>query len=400
MNANNSAPTLPPELYGYDSSLEIPDFLITDADRNTKDHEYRMRELEKAADDPVGLYHGYPEVQKQLLVNDLANRRIQQTSPFLYATLLAKHLIRGAIQETPLFEATHLVPDARYPLYVKMENMHDKTKSFKGRGAANFVLSHDSSDYSEGIAAATAGNHGLGCADIANYIGVPAYNTMPLDAAASKVKGSLDNGAVVTQVGRTFDEAKRYHYGRFLRENPNLLDVPAYNDWRVTIGQATMLLESLQTFPYFREQFLAGGGGGLAAANMAAAHEFNPDMRQNLVQAENNDALLLSLAAGRLVTREWVDPASDGTAVATPGDIPFSVLKREVNRGVVVSNREIRQAQFLLEQTFGADVEAAGAQAMAGAIKTVDTWTGPALVVVSGGNKKDVAAENRSLVAA
>src|SRR5678815_88882 len=91
-------------------------------------------------------------------------------------------------------------------VYVKLENLQ-MTGSFKERGAANLLLQLDARERARGVAAASAGNHGLAVAYHAERLGIAAAIVMPEWAPLIKVTSARRHGAEVILSGANYDEA-------------------------------------------------------------------------------------------------------------------------------------------------------------------------------------------------
>src|SRR6266508_70721 len=71
-------------------------------------------------------------------------------------------------------------------VYFKHE-IHQRTGSFKSRGALNKLFKLSSDERASGVVTASAGNHGQGVALAARLVGTPATIVMPIGAPLYKV---------------------------------------------------------------------------------------------------------------------------------------------------------------------------------------------------------------------
>jgi threonine dehydratase len=120
--------------------------------------------------------------------------------------------------------------------FVKLENLQ-MTGSFKERGAANLLLQLERTERARGVAAASAGNHGLAVAFHAARLGIGAVIVMPESAPLIKVTSARRYGAEVILAGANYDEA--YARARELAER-GLAFVHPFDDARVVAGQGTL----------------------------------------------------------------------------------------------------------------------------------------------------------------
>src|SRR5262252_6986821 len=118
----------------------------------------------------------------------------------------ARKRLRGAIHETPCAYSETLSELTRTRCWVKLENLQ-MTGSFKERGAANRLLRLSADERRHGVAAASAGNHGLAVAFHAARLGIPAVIVMPEWAPLIKVTSARHHRAEVILAGADYDEA-------------------------------------------------------------------------------------------------------------------------------------------------------------------------------------------------
>ena len=151
--------------------------------------------------------------------------------------------------------------------------------------------------------------------------------------------------------GETFDDAQAL-CKKFADDN-DLVYVPPFDNPYVIAGQGTIameILEQISQSPDIPVQvpdavFVQIGGGGLAAGicqHIKGKVNPLPDTKVIGVEGYGQAAMTESLAAGRPVTLNEVDPFADGTAVKKPGKETFNICKKYLDPKVVlVSNDEI-----------------------------------------------------------
>src|SRR6184192_3006723 len=118
----------------------------------------------------------------------------------------ARKRLEGAIYDSPCPYSQTLSELSGARCFVKLENLQ-MTGSFKERGAANLLLQLDADERRRGVAAASAGNHGLAVAFHAARLGIPATIVMPTYAPLIKVTSARRYGAEVILHGANYDEA-------------------------------------------------------------------------------------------------------------------------------------------------------------------------------------------------
>ena len=105
----------------------------------------------------------------------------------------AHHRIRSGIVRTPCERSHWLSKETGSNIFLKTEQQQF-TGSFKERGARNAIMSLSLEQRSQGVIAASAGNHALALAWHGPMLGVPVTVVMPTVAPMTKVR--LDDGSV------------------------------------------------------------------------------------------------------------------------------------------------------------------------------------------------------------
>src|SRR5688572_25821988 len=142
----------------------------------------------------------------------------------------ARARLAGAIHQTPCAFSQTLSQLTGTRCFVKLENLH-VTGSFKERGAANLLLQLDPAERARGVAAASAGNHGLAVAYHAHRLGIAAAIVMPEWAPLIKVTSARRYQAEVILHGGDFDEA--YARARAVAAERGQVFVHPFDDPRV-----------------------------------------------------------------------------------------------------------------------------------------------------------------------
>ena len=128
-----------------------------------------------------------------------------------------------------------------------------------------------------------------------------------------------------------------------------------------------------------------GGGGLVAGAAFALRHRM-PGVRIIGVEAEGAASMRRSLDAGVLTTLDVVTTMADGIALKAPGELTLAIVRELVDDVITVTEEEISQAVLLLLERAKAVVEPSGAVGLAAVMGGKVTGTGPAVIVLSGGN--------------
>ena len=295
----------------------------------------------------------------------------------------AAKLLDGVIKKTPSISAGWI--DKKYGVDVtfKCENLQ-RAGSFKIRGAYNRIARLSASERSNGVVAASAGNHAQGVALAAQILGIKATIFMPEGATLPKYQATLGYGADVIFHGRTIDEALKAA-SEFSNETGAVFIHP-FDHEHIVAGQGTMGLEILEQNPGAKTVVVCTGGGGLLAGTALAIKSLRPDIKVIGVQAEMAAAYPPSLAAGSPQMLSKMSTMADGIAVGKPGDVPFKIIQQHVDEIRTVSEASLARALLLTLERSKLQVEAGGIAAVAAILDDPESFEGPVVASLSGGN--------------
>src|SRR5699024_2616211 len=215
-------------------------------------------------------------------------------------------------------------------------------RSYKIRGAFNFMLQLDPDERARGVVCATALTHANGFPRACKELGIRGTIFAPKTTPKQKIERVRHFGGeqvTIEIAGSTYDDASALAY-RFAERNDALL-VSAFDDRRTIAGHGTVAAEihaQRETDPDYIIVPVGGGGdiAGIAAygplragAVIASSAAYPPDRTPNpqLIDAEPAGAasMLAALQSRRPVTLENIDRFADGTAVKRSGAMPFEV---------------------------------------------------------------------------
>jgi threonine dehydratase len=288
-----------------------------------------------------------------------------QTAPTLDDIRAARGVIEGLARVTPVYSSDTFSRLVGREVHLKAENLQ-RTGSFKIRGAVNKVASLSAAERAAGVVTASAGNHGQAVAWAAREAGSAATIFVPQDAPMAKVEAIHGYGADVKLAGDGYDAA--VEHGLAFAAETGATYVHAFEDPLVVAGQGTLGLELAEQVPNVGTLLVPVGGGGLAAGMALALRGVRPDVRLVGVRA----------AAAHTI--------ADGIAVKHPGELTMSILDRELDDLVEVTDEQISGAILLLAERTKLVVEGAGAVGIAALLHGLAGGEGPAAVVLSGGN--------------
>lgn len=289
----------------------------------------------------------------------------------------AAERIAGRVRRTPVLELGEIHGAS---VVAKLELLQH-TGSFKPRGAFNKLLSSEVPP--AGVIAASGGNFGLAVAYAARAAGVPAEVFIPSTSPATKVERVRAHGANVTIVGGYWAEAQDAASAR-ATETGALLMHP-FDQPEVIAGGGTLGLEIEEQVPDVTTVLMGVGGGGPLGGIAAWCGD---RVRVIGVEPEGCASMTAALAAGEPVAVPVGGLGSDSLGAARVGDHVFPIVRDRVERMVLVTEDQIRDAQRTLWNDVRLIVEPGGAAAFA-ALRSdaFDISAGERVcVVLSGGN--------------
>jgi threonine dehydratase len=282
--------------------------------------------------------------------------------PPSWETILVAHgRIGPRIHRTPVMTSSSLNAMTGAQLFFKCENLQ-KTGSFKIRGASNTILSLTHQEAAQGIVTQSSGNHGAAVACAAAWRGVPAWIVMPRNAPVVKVKAVEGYGGRVVFCEPTVT-ARKAICDRLQAETGAYLVHP-YDDDRIIAGQATAAKELLEDFGDLDAVFAPVSGGGLLSGTCLGAKGIRADLRVFGCEPERADDAYRSLTTGILQAQDSSDTIADGLR-ASLAPRTFAILRRHVERILLVSEEEIISAARLIWERMKIIIEPSSAVAIA-----------------------------------
>ncbi len=230
------------------------------------------------------------------------------------------------------------------------------------------------------LVTATEGNHGRAVARVAALLGLEALIFVPRDAAPARIEAIESEGAAVTVVDGTYDEAVERAAteagpGRLLISDTSW---PGYEETprRVIEGYSTIFWEvedalAARSVPGPDLVVVQAGVGGLTAA--AVRHFRRRDLRNAprivAVEAEGFHCLLASAQAGRVVTLPGPhDSIMAGLNCGTPSVVAWPTIRDGIDCFIMIEDERAREGMRELARA-GIVAGAAGASGAGGLIE-------------------------------
>ncbi|KAF6730884.1 Phenylserine dehydratase [Oryzias melastigma] len=286
----------------------------------------------------------------------------------------------GVIQ-TPMisWSQTTLPLSISCDVHIKLENLQ-RTGSFKIRGVANQFARRPSSGH---FVTMSAGNYGKSFAYALKHYGSKGKVVMPETAPESRSILIKSFGAEVERVPTS---GLMEVVQRCVREE-NMTFLHSYDDLDLIAGHASLGLELLEQVPEPDVVVVCCGGGGLLAG-VASAIKLSGCNKTRIygVEPEGACTMYTSFREDKPV---WMDAKSVASGLAPPsaGRLPYELCRRFVERIVLVSDGEIKEAVSTLYKA-GLVVEPSGTAAFAAVVngKIPDLEGRRVVCILSGGN--------------
>ena len=308
-------------------------------------------------------------------------RHPERTVPTPQDYRAAAARIAPYVRRTPVLRAS---VDGR-PVSLKLEHLQ-VAGVFKIRGAVNsLLLAGDGAARLEGVVTASGGNHGVGVATAARWLGIPATVFVPDTVPEAKARRIAAQGPDIVKIGSVYADAERAarefaaRHGRYY--------VHAYDDPAVVAGQGTVGLEIIEDIADCDVIAVPVGGGGLLAgvSGAVASSGRRSPCRTVAVEPEGCPTLHAAVAAGEPVEVGADSVAASALGASRIGDLAFAAYQANPVTLALVSDEQILAARDRLWEEFRLAVEPAAATVFAAWLAGLVPGDNPCLVL-SGAN--------------
>ena len=317
-------------------------------------------------------------------------------APTLADVYAARPRVGRVVRSTPLTRHPLLERETGLDILVKHEN-HNPTGAFKVRGGVNLIGSLTAAER-RGVVTATTGNHGQSIALACAREGVPCTIVTPLGNNPEKNAAMRAYGAELIEFGRDFDEARERV--EQIQHERGLRYVHSADEPLLIAGVATYALEIFEEQPDTDVILVAIGGGSGACGCSIVRTGLGSRAKVIGVQAERADAFARSWKGPSRIVGETCDTFAEGMATRVTFDLPFGILKQELDDIVTLSEPELAEGVRLALRATHNLAEGAGAASLIAAMKLRDQLTGRKVVCVMSGGNIDRATLTRVLTAA
>lgn len=287
----------------------------------------------------------------------------------MYKRLIDISDIYKYVKVTPLTLANKLSKLTCNNIYLKREDMQD-IFSFKIRGAANKINSLTDEEKSNGLVAASAGNHAQAIAFLSNQNKINSIIVMPEITPQIKIDSVKSFGKKYVDVvlhGTNYDES--YLLAKTIEFNNNKTLIKPFDDKYIISGNGTIAKELIESKLQMDKIFVPCGGGGLLAGIAVYIKSINPEIKIIGVEHNESSGMTTSLINNEITSLTKMGVFADGSAVKTVGDETFKLCNEYVDDMITVSTSEICEAiKFGFDDT-RVILEPAGALSLAGIYK-------------------------------
>lgn len=298
----------------------------------------------------------------------------------------ASAFLEGKVRKTPLEYSPVLSNLLEIPVYLKLECLQI-TGSFKIRGALFYLSTLTQEEKKRGVAACSAGNHGLGLAYAAREENIPCTIFVPKSVDQAKYEKILQLGAkVIKSQFAGYDDT--LEWAEEQAEKQNLHMVTPFDDERIMAGNGGSLChEIFEQLPTVENFIVPIGGGGLASGLSVYAQEKKASCRIIGCQHVDSPGYARSLEKGMAITKL---PAIDTVAGGVEGGIGencFAILQDRVSDVLLLKEEEIREGFRWMIENHQYLIEPTSAVTIGGCLKgNTLNLKGPTVVILSGRN--------------
>jgi threonine dehydratase len=296
----------------------------------------------------------------------------------------AQGRIAGTVHRTRTELSTHLSDKTGVSVHLKLEH-HQRTGSFKLRGATNAVMRLNNTKRAQGVVGVSTGNHGRGLAYAARRNGVRCIICMSELVPQNKIDGIKAQGAEVRIVGRSQDDAQ-VEVDRLVAEGMTM--IPPFDHPDIIAGQGTIGLELVDDLPDLRTVMIQLSGGGLISGVAAALKARIPSIRVIGVSMERGAAMYQCQQAGQpMIVPELATLADSlGGGIGLDNRYTFGMTRDLVDEIVLVSEVEIAAAIRHAYWCENEIIEGSGSVGIAALLSGKVKPNGATALLLSGGN--------------
>ncbi len=267
------------------------------------------------------------------------------------------------------------------------------TGSFKFRAAYNLLARVPQ----RLVVAASSGNFGQAVAYACQLLGKTCIVVMPHTSAQVKISAVRAYGGRVDLIDvREISRMERVQ--QLLAEHPDAFAAPAYDDYRVVVGNSTL---GKEIFGYADFDIIVTpvGGGGLSSG-IVIARNYLQARTTRIIGAEplaGNDAAR-SLRAGQLLPNPHEpDTVADGARTLSLGQLNWQILQEGLSGIIEVPDEKTLAALRRYFSFANLKVEPTGALALGALLTQAEKFWGQRVCCIASGGNVDPGVYARAL---
>ncbi|QSO50770.1 threonine ammonia-lyase IlvA [Alicyclobacillus curvatus] len=308
--------------------------------------------------------------------------------------LKAYPVVQEVSLRTPLQKSQVLSQKYQCNLFLKREDLQ-VVRSFKIRGAYNFIRNMSPERLARGVVCASAGNHAQGVAYSCQHLGVHGVIFMPTTTPRQKVSQVRKFGGkfvAVELIGDTFDDA--YAAAVDYCTSREMTFVHPFDNPLVVAGQGTIGVEIMHDISDeglpLDYVFLGVGGGGLASGVGSYLKRVSPFTQVIGVEPEGAPSMKRSQEEQRVVVLDSIDKFVDGAAVKQVGRLTFEICRDVLSDIAVVPEGKVCTTILDMYSENAIVLEPAGALPIAALDKYREQIRGKNVVCILSGGNNDI----------
>ncbi|HVT21677.1 MAG TPA: pyridoxal-phosphate dependent enzyme, partial [Mycobacteriales bacterium] len=236
--------------------------------------------------------------------------------------------LTGVAVQSPLQRNDRLSALTGADIWLKREDLQP-VRSYKLRGAYNFLAQLTPEQRAAGVVCASAGNHAQGVALGCHLLGIKGSTFLPRTTPRQKRdrNAALGQGQIdIRAVGDSYDEANAE--AAAFAESIGAPLVPAFDAVDTIAGQGTVTRELIGQLGRVPDVLVVPvGGGGLLAGTIAWLAGESAAPRLVGVEPAGAASMAAAVAAGRPVPLDSLDTFVDGAAVWQVGELTYDLVR-------------------------------------------------------------------------
>ncbi len=304
----------------------------------------------------------------------------------------AKKALSNVVETTPLKLNEHLSEEFGAKIYLKREDLQ-VVRSYKIRGAYNFMYQLSAAQKKQGVVCSSAGNHAQGFALSCSLLKIKGIVFMPVTTPKQKVSAVERLGKKYVEIvlsGDTYDDAKNAAIKFTQKENK--IFVSPFDHKLIIEGQGTVGLEVQEQMGKKKIDFVFVpiGGGGLAAGIITWFKQFSPSTKIIGVEPAGAPAMEQSIKKNKVILLDKIDSFVDGAAVKQVGHITLPICKKGLDDMLLVPEGRICTRILQLYNQDAIVAEPAGALSIAALDFYKEHIKGKTVVCILSGGNNDI----------